>query len=86
MIDVKFFASLRDALGCAQDSYESSAATTLQELLELLQQRHGAAAEALTAEGVRIALNQSLLPVADHLATQLSAGDEVAFLPPVTGG
>ena len=38
---------------------------------------------ALTAENVRIAVNQEFI---DGEAAELRSGDEVAFLPPVTGG
>ena len=38
--------------------------------------------KALDAPGVRVAVNQVLA----HRSAPLAAGDEVAFLPPVTGG
>ena len=42
------------------------------------------AIKALTAENVRIAVNQSLLD--SGINPVFADGDEIAFLPPVTGG
>jgi sulfur-carrier protein len=41
-------------------------------------------AEMLRAKTVRIAVNQEL--VADEAGTPVSAGDEIALLPPLSGG
>ena len=87
MIRVLFFASLKEAVGL--DFWEcrvpqGSASMRLDALLAALRQQLGAAGHAaLTAENVRIALNQEFI---DDGATELRPGDEVAFLPPVTGG
>jgi molybdopterin synthase sulfur carrier subunit len=85
-IEVKFFASLRDELGCADYRCELPSPATLAALIECLGGEFGAMAQALSANGVRIALNQTLVAPDVLLATPLRAGDEVAFLPPVTGG
>lgn len=83
-VEVKFFASLRDELGSG--GCQMPVTADLRSLLEGLEAKFGVAAQALSAKGVRIALNQTLVDPAALLATKLSAGDEVAFLPPVTGG
>ena len=87
MIRVLFFASLREAVG--RSEYElpiqesSGAAFGLETLMAELESRlAGDAYAALVAENVRIAVNQELVDG----AVALRAGDEVAFLPPVTGG
>ena len=83
MIDVLFFASLREATGCERFKLAESGPLSLSELIERLVAELGShAREALTAESVRVAVNQTL--VQGNVA--VSAGDEVAFLPPVTGG
>ncbi len=84
MIAVRFFASLRDAVGAADLSLAAPLLPAdLHALMELLRDRLDSEAYAAIAAGaVRIALNQTLIEGNPTLA----AGDEVAFLPPVTGG
>ncbi len=87
MIHVLFFASLREAVGL--DGWqcplpEGVACMDFDALLAALRRRLDAAGyAALTAENVRVAVNQEFI---DSHATMLRADDEVAFLPPVTGG
>jgi molybdopterin synthase sulfur carrier subunit len=84
VIAVRFFASLRDAVGLAEVSLAPpDLPTDLDALLGLLSDRLDVEAyAAITAVAVRIAVNQTL--VEGNIALVL--GDEVAFLPPVTGG
>lgn len=80
MVTVKFFAQLREAAGT--DSVEV-AATDLEHLYAVLEQVLGPdMSDQLRAENVRVAVNQDIVSA----NTTLRAGDEVAFLPPVTGG
>jgi len=81
-VQVRFFASLRDATGTDSLSLALAEGADLGALLAVLEQRLGPAVEALKAENVRVAVNQDLVSG----RTLLSDGDEVAFLPPVTGG
>lgn len=85
-IKVVFFASIRESLDCSGLEIpfaELPENCTVQQLLaRLLTGRDDAWREALTAENVRIALNQELI-TGDPA---LGPGDEVAFFPPVTGG
>jgi molybdopterin converting factor subunit 1 len=81
-IQVRFFASLRDATGTDSLSVALAEGADLGALLTSIQKRLGAGAEPLTAENVRVAVNHELV-TAGHV---LKDGDEVAFLPPVTGG
>jgi molybdopterin synthase sulfur carrier subunit len=79
---LKYFASIREAIGLGGENV-STQATTLQALRDELISRGGAYAEVLAhGRAVRMALNQDLC---DESAT-LSEGCEVAFFPPVTGG
>lgn len=81
-VTVRYFASIREALGCSSETIETDAAT-LGALRGVLMERGGAYASSLGAgKAVRVALNQVL---SDDSAA-LPSGAEVAFFPPVTGG
>ncbi|MCG2584659.1 molybdopterin converting factor subunit 1 [Massilia sp. TS11] len=83
-IQLRLFASVREAIGLGQESLElPPEVATVGALRAHLAARGGAWAEAL-AEGraLRMACNQ-LMCGPD---TALSEGAEVAFFPPVTGG
>jgi len=80
---ILFFASLRDAVGTGEIALPVSDVLSLNSVLDRLREQFGSEAiAALTTENIRIALNQTLIkaPVECH------PGDELAFLPPVTGG
>ncbi len=81
-LSIRYFASIREALGQSLESVDTSA-TTLGGLRDELIARGGAYAQALArGKAVRMALNQVMV---DESAA-LSEGAEVAFFPPVTGG
>lgn len=81
-VHVRYFASVREALGTGSENVES-AATTLAGLRDELIARGGAHAQALArGRAVRMALDQ-VMSVED---AALREGCEVAFFPPVTGG
>ena len=81
-VQIRYFASIREAVGRGSEEWETGAATLAQLRAELLT-RGGAYAEALgPGRALRMALNQVM---ADEAAA-LTAGAEVAFFPPVTGG
>jgi molybdopterin synthase sulfur carrier subunit len=81
-VQIRYFASIREAIGHSGEEWETGAATLAQLRAELLA-RGGAYAEVLApGRAVRMALNQVM---ADETAA-LAAGAEVAFFPPVTGG
>ena len=88
MIRVLFFASLREAVGMDAWTYPLDAAGSPLRLSALLAAMKPALGPdryaALTAENVRIAVNQEFVEGTARI--DLKAGDEVAFLPPVTGG
>ncbi len=82
-IRVLFFASLREAVGVEGMVIELQQGT-LAELRGQLATKLGDTS-ALWARNVRIARNQELLgDLSDE--TAFADGDELAFLPPVTGG
>ena len=83
-IQLRFFASVREALGTGQERLSvPDEVVTVGDVRAYLRERGGAWAEAL-AEGraLRMACNQQMTG-AD---TRISDGCEVAFFPPVTGG
>ena len=81
-ITVRYFASIREALGTGSEAWETQA-ETLALLRDELIARPGAFAEVLArGRAVRMALNQ----VMSNESAALSDGCEVAFFPPVTGG
>jgi len=75
---ILYFASLRDAAGCDAEQVESAHADP-RWLYEELRTRHGIA---LSAERIRLAVNGEFAP----WDRTLLDGDEVAFLPPMSGG
>ena len=81
-IRVRYFASLREALGEAE-SAELPDGATLGQLRDQLLARGGRHAEVLArTRAVRCALDQRMCSEDQALAE----GAEVAFFPPVTGG
>ncbi len=81
-VHIKYFASIREALGSGSESLET-ASSTVADLRNELIARGGVYAQALAhGKAVRVAINQTL---ADDTAP-LVTGAEVAFFPPVTGG
>lgn len=82
-VEVRFFASLREVAGVGSLRVEIPEGAGFEALMAALEPRLDAAAmAALRSENVRLARNQDL--VAPPLL--LAEGDELAFLPPVTGG
>ena len=83
MIQVLLFASLRELAGISALDYEpKSQPTTVASLIEELSASSDEMARALATDNLLCAVNQTQVP-RSHAIT---AGDEVAFFPPVTGG
>ena len=83
-IQLRFFASVREALGVSQETVDVPAnVATVGDVRTLLRERGGKWAEVL-AEGrsLRMAYDQQMTDA----ATPIRDGGEVAFFPPVTGG
>ncbi|MGM9426610.1 molybdopterin converting factor subunit 1 [Hydrogenophaga sp. MI9] len=81
-IQLRYFASIREAIGSGSETLDTAAAT-LAALRDELIARGGAHAEALArGRAVRVSLNQTMT----EESAALSDGAEVAFFPPVTGG
>lgn len=79
-VTVLFFASLREEVGLGE--LHTEAADTDELMAVLAAQLPAEAMSSLSRDNVRMAVNQQLI----EGTVALRAGDEVAFLPPVTGG
>ena len=82
-VSVLFFASLRDEVGCDRVRVQAGC---LSELWAALESKLGQIAiDTLKQNETRLAINHELV---DDTLTELTfqPGDEIAFLPPVTGG
>ena len=80
MVSVKFFAQLREVTGT--EGLQINAADLNGVFVELAKQYPEDVIAQLRGDNVRVAINQELV----NGNAALVAGDEVALLPPVTGG
>lgn len=84
MIDVHYFASIRENLGLDQEQIKADPDIgTVRALLNALVARHGERWDSVLRQSkVLMAVNKTVA----RLDTAIKDGDEVAFFPPVTGG
>ncbi len=75
-VKVKYFASLKEAIGCSEEALELKPNTTVQQLWQQVSGNND------LAETIKSAINMEYVTK----DTQIHDGDEVAFFPPVTGG
>ena len=80
---ILLFGRLKDVFGAPSIPLPEGVATAA-ELRLALARAHPELAGALTARTTRIAVNQEL--VADEAAQLVTAEDEIALLPPLSGG
>jgi sulfur-carrier protein len=78
-VTVIYLGRLRDLAGTRQDSAEAGMSIST-----WIARQPSGLADALTAPGVTIALNKQALPRGTDPILQ--AGDELAFMPPFSGG
>ena len=81
-VNVKYFASIREALGRGTEAVETSAPSIGALRDELIARGGSHAASLARGKAVRAALDQ----VMSNEDAALAEGCEVAFFPPVTGG
>lgn len=79
---VKYFASIREAIGQGSELVETSAGSLLALRDELIARGDAYTESLARGRAVRVALNQ----VMSEESVALTQGCEVAFFPPVTGG
>jgi molybdopterin synthase sulfur carrier subunit len=84
MIDILYFARIRESLGLDRERFELPASSiSVADLITLLSDTRGTAWQlALGQANLLVSVNQALVK-SDH---ELRDGDEVAFFPPVSGG
>ena len=79
-LNVLFFGRLKDAVGHAQESIEIRPNSRIEDLFAECAERYPALAEHRRA--VAVSRNREFAA----WSTELKPGDEIAFLPPVSGG
>jgi len=79
-VKVLFFGQLKDIVGCSEDSLDLPEGALLQTVFELYQERFPQLQH--LASSTVIARNHEFAPP----SAPVHAGDEIAFLPPVSGG
>ncbi len=84
MVDILYFASLRETLGIAKEQLElPDNVTSISNLKSLLAQRGEKWSDSFTGNStLLVSVNQQM---ADDLSS-IKHNDEIAFFPPVTGG
>jgi molybdopterin converting factor subunit 1 len=79
-VTVRLFARLRDIVGTGELAREAPAGATARQVWDALTAEHPALAPYGTVSSC--AVNEEYAP----FSTTLQEGDEIAFLPPVSGG
>lgn len=82
MIQVLFFAQVRELLGTAKLDFSAEGITTAESLRLALAAQDDKWAKVMASDKLLVAVNQTI----SHWDTLVADGDEVAFFPPVTGG
>ncbi len=83
MITVKYFASLRNIAGKDEEAYDLGNETNLQKLTEAISTKTSSQIGEMIREGkVLVSVNQDVVSAEAIICD----GDEVAFLPPFSGG
>ncbi|WP_419812277.1 MoaD/ThiS family protein [Bacterioplanoides sp.] len=80
---VLFFAQLRERLNCDSTELNIELPARVNEIREALLVRFPDHTDLLQSGRALVAINQELI---NNEATEVTASDEVAFFPPVTGG
>lgn len=82
MITVKYFANLKQMAGKDEDQFDINEGITLEQLSELIEQNVPQLGDMVREKKVMISLNYDVVP----LDTVVKDGDEIALLPPFSGG
>jgi len=79
-VTIKYFAAIRDIVGSAESTMQLPAGTTVGSLVRILTDTYNGVGE--WAPYMRIAVNRRYA----EPGTEIRPGDEVAVIPPVSGG
>ncbi len=82
MVTVKYFANLRQMAGKDEDQFELNGETTLEQFSDILAQRIPQIGEMVRQKKIMVSINFDVVPL-DALVRD---GDEIALLPPFSGG
>lgn len=82
MVDVLYFAWVRERIGLPRERVETGAATVADLVAELMAREERYAAAFADLSSLRVALDQEL----SDFSAPLAGVREVAFFPPMTGG
>jgi MoaD family protein len=82
MVTVKYFANLKQMAGRDEDQFDINEGTTLEQISVLIGQNVPQLGDMVREKKVMISLNYDVVP----LDTVVKDGDEIALLPPFSGG
>jgi len=82
MVTVKYFANLKQMAGKDEDQFDIKEGTTLAQLSDLIEQSVPQLGDMVREKKVMISLNYDVV----SLDTVVKDGDEIALLPPFSGG
>jgi len=82
MLNIVFFAALREQLNCEKITIEATNINTVADIKQILCEKGVNWQDTLSNSSLLSAVNHDM--VSDE--HQVESGDEVAFFPPVTGG
>ncbi len=82
MITIKYFANLREVAGKESDELTVSDGMKLKDLCLQLENSQSQIVEMIRQKNVMVAINQEMAT----MDSAIKDGDEVAFLPPFSGG
>ncbi len=82
MITVKYFANLKSIVGREEEKLDLGAETTLLKISEAISQHSPNMGELIREKKVMVSVNMEMVP----LDAVIRDGDEVALLPPFSGG
>jgi molybdopterin converting factor subunit 1 len=82
MVTVKYFANLKQMAGKDEDQFDINEGTTLEQLSDFIEQSVPQLGNMVRDKKVMISLNYDVVP----LDTVVKDGDEIALLPPFSGG
>jgi molybdopterin converting factor subunit 1 len=82
MITVKYFASLRNVAGKEEEQFDLGHETTLEKLSDEIEKTAPKISEMIRGNNVMVSVNLNVV----QPGAIIKDGDEVAFLPPFSGG
>ena len=82
MITVKYFASLRSVAGKEEEQFSMGSETTLEKLSEEISKTAPKLGEMIRGNKIIVSVNMDVV----QLGVVIKDGDEIALLPPFSGG